>query len=479
MELAASQQSPEENLGDGAVAWAAFFDVLSEASMHQNEVIGEWEAENPDWERDAVFGRFEVNHSAIAEFDRVLAQRRLDIDDLDFDDPDAAARRWAEEGRDLALAVLERLDAEGVVFRLDAALGRPTYVRPDHGELLMQLPLPELSVARTLAWQMNGRAGRAIVAGDDAAYVREFDRMLGVADVIDRTPTVITNLVADAIRNITFERVRHDLIVGRLDAEVSRAIVERLKYWTPKRSPMSVTLEGERVMAYSFLQTTHTDSGGGNGRPLVHTMDTFGLAMGTPMSPPPNWENVTGIALPTKLQSKAKLDGVFDRWQDAAALPFAERKALMPALETMREDFGFRYEFVDMATPTMGKWLDVHDEIEARERGLLIMLAVEVYRAEHGAPPETLDALTPGVLAEAPRDPFAPDGAFVYRVQEDEPLGYLLYSVGQDGADDGALAPEGVNWFEAFDSDRVRMDAVFSRLRPIPELDAEFGFDDE
>lgn len=66
-------------------------------------------------------------------------------------------------------------------------------------------------------------------------------------------------------------------------------------------------------------------------------------------------------------------------------------------------------------------------------------LAIEVYRAEHGAPPAALDALTPGVLAEPPRDPHARDGRYVYRHDDTSPFGYVLYSVGPDGVDDGGV----------------------------------------
>ena len=66
-------------------------------------------------------------------------------------------------------------------------------------------------------------------------------------------------------------------------------------------------------------------------------------------------------------------------------------------------------------------------------------LAIEVYRAEHGNRPDTLDALTPGVLPDTPRDPHATDGRYVYRQDASSPLGYVLYSVGPDGIDDGGV----------------------------------------
>lgn len=59
--------------------------------------------------------------------------------------------------------------------------------------------------------------------------------------------------------------------------------------------------------------------------------------------------------------------------------------------------------------------------------------ALAVYRAEHGAYPEKLDALVPDVLPELPVDLYY-EKPFVYRRDGE---GYLLYSAGPNGQDDG------------------------------------------
>jgi hypothetical protein len=73
-----------------------------------------------------------------------------------------------------------------------------------------------------------------------------------------------------------------------------------------------------------------------------------------------------------------------------------------------------------------------------------LALAIEVHRREHGALPAVLDDLVPGVLAEMPRDPHAANphaehGGYVYRLDGANPFGYVLYSVGPDGIDDGGV----------------------------------------
>jgi len=59
--------------------------------------------------------------------------------------------------------------------------------------------------------------------------------------------------------------------------------------------------------------------------------------------------------------------------------------------------------------------------------------ALAVYRAEHGSFPEKLENLTPGVIATLPRELYN-NKPFIYKRTPD---GYLLYSSGDNGNDDG------------------------------------------
>ncbi len=75
-------------------------------------------------------------------------------------------------------------------------------------------------------------------------------------------------------------------------------------------------------------------------------------------------------------------------------------------------------------------------ELRAHQEHQLIetALALAVYRARHGHYPEKLDALVPELLPQVPPDLFAPGTTLIYRREGD---GYVLYSVGQNGEDDG------------------------------------------
>ncbi|MCF7762753.1 MAG: ABC transporter permease [Verrucomicrobia bacterium] len=77
--------------------------------------------------------------------------------------------------------------------------------------------------------------------------------------------------------------------------------------------------------------------------------------------------------------------------------------------------------------------------LEARCRVMITSIAIERYRGGHSdALPLQLADLTPGYLVGVPADPF--DGRSVrYRRTGS---GYCVYSVGQDGADDGGTEPK-------------------------------------
>jgi hypothetical protein len=68
----------------------------------------------------------------------------------------------------------------------------------------------------------------------------------------------------------------------------------------------------------------------------------------------------------------------------------------------------------------------------------LLAFALAGYRADHmGKYPPTLAELAPAYIDVLPKDPFT-DGDLHYKSDGE---GYLLYSVGPNGKDDGGLGP--------------------------------------
>lgn len=77
---------------------------------------------------------------------------------------------------------------------------------------------------------------------------------------------------------------------------------------------------------------------------------------------------------------------------------------------------------------------------EARRNVAGVLLAATRYRLATGALPESLEALVPEYLPYAPVDVFAQDTALLKLVSTDS--GWTVYSIGDNGRDDGGPRPE-------------------------------------
>jgi hypothetical protein len=79
------------------------------------------------------------------------------------------------------------------------------------------------------------------------------------------------------------------------------------------------------------------------------------------------------------------------------------------------------------------KYMNASDRTEQNHHNLTLATALAGYHRDHGRYPKTLKALAPDYLPEIPQDLFN-GRPLIYRPSDD---GYLLYSVGVNGKDDG------------------------------------------
>ncbi len=98
-----------------------------------------------------------------------------------------------------------------------------------------------------------------------------------------------------------------------------------------------------------------------------------------------------------------------------------------------------------------------------------IMLALEIYRAERGAYPADLAALAPGWLPGIPNDRISGQALRYEKLDDDDAAhGYLLYSVGLDGQDDGGATHEYGPAAAAIGKVRPGFDFVLNHPRAAP-----------
>jgi len=88
-----------------------------------------------------------------------------------------------------------------------------------------------------------------------------------------------------------------------------------------------------------------------------------------------------------------------------------------------------------MMWPTLSRVCELQDEATMVHRIETTALALACFRAEHGHWPSSLSELSPAFLKAVPMDVFSRD-TLVYQASDQ---GYLLYSVGINGRDDGGI----------------------------------------
>jgi hypothetical protein len=103
--------------------------------------------------------------------------------------------------------------------------------------------------------------------------------------------------------------------------------------------------------------------------------------------------------------------------------------------------------FVGLLMPAVSACFSAEDRSEMQSGVTRLGFALAAYHADHGSYPQRLSELTPGYVAKVPNDIFAADGVLHYQRQG---AGYLLYSVGPNGHDDGGRTrdecKEGEGW---------------------------------
>jgi len=92
---------------------------------------------------------------------------------------------------------------------------------------------------------------------------------------------------------------------------------------------------------------------------------------------------------------------------------------------------------------------------EARRNIAGVLLAATRYRLATGALPESLDSLVPDYLPSAPADVFAQDNATLKLVSTN--TDWTVYSIGDNGRDDGGPQPDGSEPFGGKDDIGLRM----------------------
>jgi hypothetical protein len=147
-------------------------------------------------------------------------------------------------------------------------------------------------------------------------------------------------------------------------------------------------------------------------------------------------------------QALRKINGWYDRLMEAGGKrTWAERSAAADAVSRDLDKLESKYSGIFRAfmpiedrmlmilMPSMGRAYQTETRLGLARDEAEIALALRAYQAREGRYPRQLADLTPKYLKVVPVDRFT-EGPLIYRL-EGEGNGYVLYSVGPNGKDNG------------------------------------------
>ncbi|MDY7109830.1 MAG: hypothetical protein SYC29_14455 [Planctomycetota bacterium] len=311
--------------------------------------------------------------------------------------------------------------------------------------LIMTEMLPFVSPARSLGDALAERARLAAVSDHWPTAVDSFRLCARLGDAIAVQPSTICMLVGADIQTKALTEARHLLNEYGLSSETAAQISDIVSDL--------IDVPGERAVEINHLDTRDalqwTHGAGGYALPLVTLFDSVvtsgGLVGMTPVDPENDERTLMRAAIARwYLATHAENIALADRWHDGlasrAARPFPSRWDDWPPAELSAAIKDPRHAVLAYFLAKIERAVDEQDVLDLQRGATLIMTAIERYTARHQQPPDTLRKLTPGFLDTLPNDPLSGE-PFGYRRLDDDPhnRAYVLYSLGPDRVDDGAL----------------------------------------
>ncbi len=287
--------------------------------------------------------------------------------------------------------------------------------------------LPHLTKLKELARVAEFEALLAAQAGQAEKAADAITTMAGVARTLDPEPLLISQLMRMALISMSITGLERSVNLSALD-DVACLKLGEVFALLENTNLIVRALIGERAFAIEAFPI---------GSSAVNNQAALGSGGGG--TPPGQSLSSAGPSIFNRLT------GFFDRdlqfYLRAMQTNIAMLSQLPPASlavtnvnAQLADEAEHKYFiFSGLLLPAVGKASMREAEIFARIRSATTALALERFRLANGALPKELSELVPRFLSHVPGDPF--DGRPLrYKLL---PKGYVVYSVGPDGRDDG------------------------------------------
>ncbi len=255
-------------------------------------------------------------------------------------------------------------------------------------------------------------------AGEPHQAVEAVRRAYNAARSVGDEPIAVSQLIRAAgivAASKTAERILAQTEPSSDDLKQLQELVEKeddFPYWT-------VILRGERGCENAILEA----------------IESGDMTLSELSDSRPEWtEHVLGFAIQEHIRGiHPQLFVYYERMKAAAELPARLRKSAIEQIAREARD-------PDLCPVTLlilgyPKLDDAFSRAHAALRCTAAAMAAERYCRLHGDWPESLEQLTPGLLAKVPTDPYTGDPLIYHHL----PDGVVIYSVSSDGVDNGGV----------------------------------------
>jgi len=352
------------------------------------------------------------------------------------------------------------------------------FTHPDKN--LISVLLPHVGKVRLMARLLAADVRLAMIEGDDQRAYDNLIAIQGLADHCLETPCLIGELVGLAIRSIGYE-VTSEVLTQHSDLLTDDQLHDLAHQYAGADLSLAYGTNGEKQWFYDLIQRIYTDEGNGDGRLTPEGIKLLRSITGSYSN---EFDAVTsqelgaalGPAVMIATASRKELTDRYEQMLEAYAGEASKPLWEMPSLHVIDDQIDswskleqFKYAMIATLIPAMDAVRRTGETKRGECDGVLIGIALELYRRHNGDWPNGLDALAPQYLPRLPVDRLTGKPLW-YRITAEGPV---VYSVGVDGDDDGGQLQINPMTGEA-DYERASASQYHGEYRTEPEYDGDW-----
>jgi hypothetical protein len=291
--------------------------------------------------------------------------------------------------------------------------------------------LPHLGKLKKLAVIVRYKSFLESESGDTTNAVFDIENLCGMSQTLDQEPDMIAQLVRIALIAIAENSLEHSFNISSLNESELAGLASAFSQ-TEKTNLMRKALIGELALNAPVFQLVRSrpksavelvEGAQQVGGFSTHTLDFWLIRKPGFFRATGFWDRDFLFYLNT-LETNIALDN------------FPPPKSLVAAdnFKKVDETVGRKnYYLSKMFLAALSSAITKEASSYAYLRTSIVAIAVERFRLAHGKLPEKLDELVPQFLSAVPVDPFDGVPLRYHHLAK----GYVIYSVGSDGHDDG------------------------------------------